>query len=139
MGVGIKIFFIDENDSITKIPISRFERMRDRDPDEALPQYKDSKIRYAEVTISMKNRKPSVIRQMTCGYLKFDDKGLVDRAFLDAEIQTAMSMISIPLSRDDADNVIQAKGRFAKKRFQQEFRWTPSLDLEAAIIQKVFA
>ncbi len=49
MGFGFRIYFIDEDYKITRIPLARFERIRDRDKKEALSEYKKSRIRYAEI------------------------------------------------------------------------------------------
>jgi hypothetical protein len=49
MGFGFRVFLIDEEDKIIRIPTIRFDRLRNRDPKEALIQYKDSRIRYAMV------------------------------------------------------------------------------------------
>ncbi len=55
MGFGFRIYFIDEDDKITRIPLTRFERIRDRDPKESHSEYQNSLIRYAKgrVAISM--------------------------------------------------------------------------------------
>ena len=58
MGFGFRIYFIDEDDKITRIPLTRFERIRDRDPKESISEYKNSRIRYAEIILELKNRKP---------------------------------------------------------------------------------
>ena len=58
--------------------------------------------------------------------------------FLNTEGQVAISMMpSIPLPGEQA-NVINASDRFAQKRFKDEFTWTPSFELEQAIIKKSF-
>jgi len=49
MGFGFRVFLIDEEDKIIRISTSRFGRIRNRAPKEALIQYKDSRIRYAMV------------------------------------------------------------------------------------------
>ena len=56
MGFGIRIFLIDEDDKITRIPATRFERIRQRDPKELLSEYKNSRIRYAEIILELKNK-----------------------------------------------------------------------------------
>jgi len=43
MGFGFRIFFIHEEDKITRIPATRFERIRGRDPKESLSEYKNSR------------------------------------------------------------------------------------------------
>jgi hypothetical protein len=49
MDFGFRVFLIDEEDKIIRIPTSRFDKIRNRDSKEALIQYKDSRIRYAMV------------------------------------------------------------------------------------------
>jgi len=138
MGFGFRIYFIDEDDKITRIPLTRFERIRDRDPKESLSEYKNSRIRYAEIILELKNRKPISIARIVYAYLQFDSEGKVDKEFLNMEGQAAISMMpSIPLP-GNPENVVQANDRFAKKRFKDEFTWTPSFQLEQEIIKKSF-
>jgi hypothetical protein len=70
MGFGFQIFLIDEADKIIRIAATRFDRLRDRDPKESLLQYKNSRIRYAMVTLELENRKPISIARIDYGYLE---------------------------------------------------------------------
>lgn len=138
MGFGIRIFFIDEDDKIIRIPASRFERIRDRHSKELLLEYKNSRIRYAEIILELENRKPISIIRNIYGYLHVDSEGKVDQDFLDKEGQVAISMmpsISLP---GEPENVIHARDKFAQKRFKNEFTWTPSFELEQEIFKKSF-
>ncbi len=138
MGFGLRIFFIDENDKITRIPMARFVRIRDRDPKESLPEHKNSRIRYAEIIVELQNRKPISVARIVYGYLQIDSEGQVDREFLDTEGQVAINMLpSIPLP-GEPKNVVHASDRFAQKRFKDKFTWTPSFELEQEIIKKSF-
>lgn len=138
MGFSLRIYFIDEDDKITRIPMTRFERIRNRDPKESLSEYKNSRIRYAEVILELENKKPILISRIVYGYLQFDSEGKVDKEYLNTVGRVAISMMpSIPLP-GEPDNVINASDRFAQKRFKDEFRWTPSFELEQEIIKKSF-
>jgi hypothetical protein len=136
MGFGLRIFFIDKDDKIKKIPLSRFERIYARDPKEILPEYKDSRIRYAEVVVELEDRKPFSIARIVYGYLQFDSNGQVDEEFLDIEGQVAINMLPSISLPGESEKVINASDRFAQKRFKDEFTWTPSQELEEAIIEK---
>jgi len=72
MGFGFRIFVVDENDIIIRIPATRFDRIRNRDPKESLPQYKNSRLRYAMVILELENRKPISVVRIDYGYLAFD-------------------------------------------------------------------
>ncbi len=138
MGFSIRIFFIDEDDKIIRIPASRFERIRDRHSKESLLEYKNSRIRYAEIILELENRKPISIVRNVYGYLQVDSEGKVDQDFLDKEGQVAISMmppISLP---GEPENVIHARDKFAQKRFKNEFTWTPSFELKQEIFKKSF-
>lgn len=136
MGFGFRVFIIDEEDQLKRISMTRFDRIRDRDPKESLPQYKNSRIRYAMVILGLENRKPVSILRIYYNYLVIDSEGLVDQKFLDTEGQVAISMMpSIPLPGEPA-NVVHASDKFAQKRFENEFTWTPSFEVEQAIIRK---
>ena len=138
MGLSLRIFIIDEDDTIRRIPLSRFERIHAGNPEEILPEYKNSRIRYAEVVVELENRKPYSIARIVYGYLQFDSNGQVDKGFLDREAQVAISMLPpIPLPHE-SEKVIHANNKFARKRFNHEFAWTPSPELEQAIIDKSF-
>lgn len=82
MGVGIRIFLVDGDDKITRIPGSRFERIRNRNSKEVLFQYRNSQIRYAEVILQLENRRPISILRISYGYLRIDSEGRVDQDFI---------------------------------------------------------
>ncbi len=138
MGFGIRIYFIDEDDKIKRIPMTRFERIRDRDPKESLSEYKNSRIRYSEVILELENRMPISIARIVYGYLQFDSEGKVDKEFLYKEGQVAINMMPSIALPGEPENVIHARDRFAQKRFKDEFTWTPSFELEQEIIKKSF-
>jgi hypothetical protein len=138
MGFGIRIFFIDEDDKIIRIPASRFERIRDRHSKESLLKYKNSRIRYAEIILELENRKPISMVRIIFGYLQIDSEGKIDQDFLDKEGQVAISMVPSIHFSGKLENVIHASDRFAQKRFKNEFTWTPSFELEQEIFKKSF-
>jgi hypothetical protein len=138
MGLSCRIYFIDEADRITRIPLTRFERIRDRDPEEKFSKYSGSRIRYVEIILELENRKPISINRIFYGYLQFDAEGKVDKDFLSREGQVIVNMMPSMSVQENPDNIIDASDKFAQKRFKNEFTWTPSFELEQIIIQKAF-
>ena len=137
MGFGLRIFFVNDNDEIKRISLACFNRIFDRDLKEVHLEYKNTRIRYAEVIVDIENRKPVSIVRIVYGYLKFDSKGHVDKEFQDEEQRVAMGMISLPLP-GQASNVVHASNRFAQKAFKDNFSWSPSFELEQSIIKAAF-
>jgi hypothetical protein len=137
MGFGFRIFFVNDKDEIKRIPYARFERIFYRDPKETLLEYKNARIRYAEVILEIENRKPVSIVRVVYGYLKFNSKGHVDKEFQNEEMRVGMNMISLPLT-GESSNVVHASDRFAQKTFKDKFSWSPSFELEQSIIEASF-
>jgi hypothetical protein len=135
MGFGIRVFFVNDHDEITRISRVGYERILRRDPKEVHLEYENARIRYAEVILEIENRKPVSIVRIVFGYVKFDSKGYADKAFFDEEHRVAMSMISLPLP-GESSNVVHASDRFAKKVFKDNFSWNPSFELEQSIIKE---
>jgi hypothetical protein len=50
----------------------------------------------------------------------------------------SIEMIKPSLPEQVGNHIINAGYKFAKKRFDREFRWEPSAKLEAAIFQAIF-
>lgn len=138
MGLSIRYILVDDDDKVFRIPAARYNRLRDGDPKEALPEYKDSMLRYAEVIVELENRIPVSIVRVVYGYLKMDSEGKADQHFLENEIRAvAESLPPMPFS-GEFKNVISARDKFARKRFKHEFSWTPSFELEERILNLSF-
>lgn len=137
MGFGFRIYFVNDKDEIKRVSNASFKRISDRNPKEVHPEYKNSRIRYAEVILEIENRKTVSIVRIVYGYLKFDSTGRIDKELQDEEMRAAMGMISFQ-SADKSSNVVDASSRFAKKAYKDKYTWNPSPELEQAIIEAAF-
>lgn len=57
-GLSIRIFKVNEDDTLWRLPINRFNQLVSRDTDERLPEYAGKRLRYALIVIELENRKP---------------------------------------------------------------------------------
>ena len=138
MGISIRIFVVDDDNSIKRIPLTRYERLFRYDPEERFPEYAGKRMRYAEVAVEMVQRKPIEILRMLYFIMSFDSEGRIDASEHRKETRLAMELLP-PFSVDQQPSqVIDAQHRFAKKRYDNEYRWTPSTEIEAAIIKAIF-
>ena len=138
MGYSLRIFFIDKDDNIKKVPLTRFDRIRARDPKEKLLEYKNSRIRYAEIVVELANRKPVFMARAVYGYLQFDSEGRLDKRFMDDEWDIMCNILPLSSPPDADKKIIYANDRFAEKRFKNKFKWSPSPELEKKIFDKIF-
>lgn len=138
MGVSLRIFLVNDDDSIQRLPLSQYERLYRRDPKERLPQYAEKRVRYAEVAVEFAQRKPVEILRIQYFIMLFDSEGRIDASEQQKENRLAMELLP-PFGVDgQSGQVIDAQHRFARKRYDNEYRWTPSPEVEKAIVHAIF-
>jgi hypothetical protein len=138
MGISLRIFLVNDDDSIQRFPLARFERLIQRDPKERLPQYAGKRVRYVEVALELEQRKPVGILRVLYLIMPFDAEGRVDAAEQEKEQRLGIDMIPPMLPDRDSSQVVEALHRFAKKRFDNEYRWKSTQEIELAIMEDIF-
>ena len=137
MGVGLRIFIVNDDDSLERLSLKKYERLMQRAPDISFPQYAGKRVRYAEVTIEFENRKPVEILRMEYFIMHFDPKGRIDGTVRD-DIMSLGVNLTPPIYFKNDPVVIEAQHHFVKKRFDHQFRWKSTPDIEMAILKSIF-
>ena len=75
MGLSIRVFIVEDDDTIKRLPLARYERLLNRDPDERLSRYAGQRVRYALIVVNLVNRKPIEVVKDEYAYLDFDKEG----------------------------------------------------------------
>jgi hypothetical protein len=78
------------------------------------------------------------ILKIQYSYLAFDQKGRLREGERERAARLSMEMIKPFPPEEESNHVIDAGYKFAKKRFDREFRWEPSAKLETAIFEAIF-
>ena len=138
MGIGIRVLLVDDDDSIKRLPLTRYERLVRRDPNEQLLQYAGKRIRFAEVAVELEDRKPVQIVRVVYGILPFDFEGMVDAAEYEKEMRLSAEMMPPILADRSSPKIVNAKHKFARKRFNDQFRWEPTPQIEKSIVEVIF-
>ena len=138
MGLGTRIFIVNDDDTLKRMPMKSNHRLFKRHPEEQFLEYANNRIRYVLVVLELKNRKPVEILRIQYSYLAFDQKGRLREDERARAARLSMEMIKPSLSEQESNHIINAGYKFAKKRFYREFRWEPSAELEAAIFKAIF-
>jgi hypothetical protein len=140
MGISLRIFIVEDDDTIHRLPLAKYERLLKRNSKECLPQYAGKRVRYALVVVDLHNRKPMQILRFQYSFLTFDAEGRFDPADREEETRLAFDIMPpIPISFEkDPDNVIEARHLFAEKRFKHKYTWTPSPEMESVIVNEIF-
>ena len=126
MGTGGRLFFINEDDTLRRIPLARYERLIAGNPVECFPEYKDKKVRNVLVFVEFYNREPFELIAIQYSILSFNEEGRIDVGDFEKGMKLGAEMLMPTESDPDYPNVVDAKGRFAIKRYHDRYNWTPS-------------
>ena len=138
MGIGTRIFIVNDDDTLKRMPMKRHNRLIKRDSDERFLEYAYKRIRYVLVVLELENRKPVEILRIQYSYFAFDSQGHLREDVRKKKARLSMDMIKPMQSDQEPNHVVDAGYKFAKKRFDSEYRWRPSPELEAAIFSAIF-
>jgi hypothetical protein len=133
-GVSLRVFLVHDDDSIHRIPVSRFIRLKDGDRKECFPAYAGKRIRYALTAVDLLDRKPVSFLHTEYGFLHFDSDGFIDVGDQQKEDRMGAEMIDLKLESLLSPKIVHAQDRFARKRYFDKHRWTPTEALESTII-----
>jgi len=136
MGLGMRIFIVKDDGSLERLPFGRYNRLLQRHPSERLFQYAGKRVRCVVIVLESINRKPVDILKCQYSYLSFDSNGMLKKGG-EREVKLAMDMLE-PVIIERAKQVVDARHKFARKRYAREYRWEPSPEIEASIHKVIF-
>ena len=110
--------------------MTRYERLLHRDPKERLPQYAGKRLRYVEVAVQCLQRKPVEIIRILYPILAFDSEGRIDADEQEKQRRLGIEMIPPILPDHPSKQIVDGKHRFAKKSYDDRFRWTPTPEMK---------
>jgi hypothetical protein len=138
LGIGVRIFVVNDDDSIRRLELARYDRLLQRDPNEQLTEYTGKRVRYALVVVYLVDREPAEILRIQYSYLSFDSEGRIDQAEGERESRLLLEILPPkPIIRYPWD-VVEPKRSLPKKCHDDEHKWMATPDIEAAIVEAIF-
>jgi hypothetical protein len=139
MGMSCRVFLVDDNDSLQRIPIATLNRLLHFDRVESLQHYAGKRVRCAMAFLEVAGRRVLSIRNIDYFWLSFDDKGRIDKKEWENGMRLGMELLPSILDGEHPKQVINARHRFAKRRYEHEFKWKPSRKVEQAIVAAILS
>jgi hypothetical protein len=133
MGLAVRVFLVEDDGYMRRLPLARYERLLRGEAEGFLPQYAGKRVRYALVVVDLVDRKPIEIRHVEYSWLSFDTEGHLDRSEERKEARLAMEVLP-PVTGEGSLQVVDARRRFARKSYDDRYKWKPTPDIQAAII-----
>jgi len=132
MGMSVRVFLVEDNNSLQRIPMTRLDRLFYFDRVESLQQYAGKRVRCAMVFSLVAGRRGLSIRNIDYFWLSLHDKGRIDKKGWEKGMRLGMELL--PSIGEYPKQVINAQHRFAKRRYEHEFKWKPTRKSEEAIV-----
>ncbi len=134
MGIGLKIFLVNDDDSIRALPVTRYERLHEG---ERLPEYAGRRVRCAQVGVEFYMRKPLGIVWTNFHILHFDSDGRIDAAEMERQNRLSMEAHFVLPEEERSGQVINARHQFLKRRYDHRYRWRPNEEILNSIVEAV--
>jgi hypothetical protein len=138
MGIGCRVFLVDD-DSLQRISMARLDRLLRFDRVESLQRYAGKRVRCAIVFLEMAGRQVLSIRNIDSFLLQFNDEGRIDKKEWEKGMRLGMDLLPSIINEVNPRKVINAQHRFAKRRYEHEFKWKPSRKVEEAIVAAILS
>jgi transposase len=138
MGLSIRIFIVEDDDTIKRLPLARYERLLKRDPDERLSRYAGKRVRYALIVVDLVNRKPIEVVRDEYAYLDIDKEGRFKEPAYEKGDSSAFDMLDFCSLEQQDKRVIDARHIFARKRYFNKHRWEPTDEIVTVIAEAIF-
>ena len=126
MGLGFRFFLIDAQEHLKPLAMDRVNALHLDVPSSALPELAKQRVRYILVSYKTRNLRPQEVVHLDCGFLTFDSRGLLDRKVRDKEVGEAVEMATSGSGTRSENGVLDARGRFLRKRYLAGHTWQPS-------------
>ena len=139
MGIGLRVFFVENDGGLKPVPLKRFQALMDGGKAaKALPEYAGQRVRCAFVVLEFEKRKPIAIERIDCAILIFDKRGRLNSSDEQRQARLAIEALSSFTSKSREGSVIDARGRFTKKLIANEYSWQLSSETEKALEKAIF-
>ncbi len=138
MGLGHRVFIVNDDDSLQRISLAKYERLYQEDSQERLLEYAGQQVRCALVVLFLEERKPQSITWIDCHRIPFNAEGRVDLKEWENQSRRFVNSLDLPIREPKRSKIIDAHGVFARKRYEWEAKWSLTPELEQAIEDAIF-
>jgi hypothetical protein len=127
MGLSGRIFLVDENDGLYRLPNATFEQMLQDPRSCRLARFAGARVRMADLVVELRRRQPVRVVRATFHILSFDGDGCFKASVFDRQQRALVELAIAPGIGEHAGpaNVVEAAERFVA----QGGRWVPSRSL----------
>ena len=139
MGMGYRVFFVDQSDRPHRISQARFNALLDGEPGTTVPApfIGEERVKYVLAVCETDQRWPSELLHIDCGILPLGTDGRLDTARRE-EVLRLVGLARSPFDSGrwvtrETGSVVDGTRIFAEKRLRHEWEWWPTAELQEEI------
>jgi hypothetical protein len=125
MAVRPCYYLVLDNNTFLRLRKDTFYRIMLQHEDEAHPEFKGQRVRYAAIYIQYEGRRPLTVKRASFGYISFDENGRFDDAEWQKEQELFVQYFPDPENRDKP-GVEEARIAHLDAQIERELGWEPS-------------
>ena len=124
MGLSSRMFLLDQDDKLYRLPNSSYEQMLHDPVRSPLTLFASQRVRMADLLVELLNRQPIRIVRSTYGIFTFNADGCFDPNTFERQqwARAQQALAPLPIEVSGTSTVVDAKTRFVA----QGGNWTPS-------------
>jgi len=124
MGLSSRMFLLDQDDKLYRLPNSSYEQMLHDPVRSPLTLFASQRVRIADLLVELLNRQPIRIVRSTYGIFTFNADGCFDPNTFERQqwARAQQALAPLPIEVSGTSTVVDAKTRFVA----QGGNWTPS-------------
>lgn len=135
MGISPRVHFFDEQNTLHKIPYSKFDRLLNGDKSVSFIKFKAQKIRCATSYVEMENRQPVNIVHCDYSIIPFNQFGQLDNESYQEGQKLMYQSIDLV---SHFYNVVEMQSVKAKQLYKKDFTWKANQQQIRAIVNQIF-
>lgn len=131
MGIASRIFLLDRDDRLYRLPEATFGRMLQHPGSHLITLFADARVRMAHMLVELSDRHPIRVVWSAFGILTFNGEGRLDPTTFERQQWALAEQALAPLAikSEGKSSVVNAQSRFVA----QGGHWTPSRALSRRI------
>ena len=133
--ISVRFFIITDDSEILRVSFNKLDRLLQSTDEEKIEKFAGKRMRAAEISVRLENRKPVEAIRAIYHYFHFNEKGILDKDRLskDGTIVSIAGISSI-FTEKVQGNIINAQQEFAKRQRDHTVWWKPDMQIERNIL-----
>lgn len=123
MGLGRKIFILEDTGDIRPIPNRLYDQLADGTSTATFPEYMNKQVKVLELFLEFRDRKPKKIYSTEKIFFKFDNNGKIDPAKNDLISRDVGNILSSIFSVKRGDILSELKPDLESLKFKDKYTW----------------